>query len=306
MKKNNNVLRQQDAPRRASPRRAILEPYQLAYRRSKEVPLEDYYQQTDLFTQSYASTYKKITQEEIDESPDLQQIYSSIESTQEQVARIEEDTYQRRYLKKNLIELRKDQYVARSSSKPMMHPRKIVRSQSPHTIPVSETVTPQGTIVSTGVSLTDEKVCAAILKQYSRLKDQCAESPHTDLWALMLDFDALMERALQRFPVLKRIVILKIDKTPNEQIRTILMKEFNCDYSKEYISNVWLHRIPRIISKLAQVEYTEWYFTYKARGNYKKCNKCGQIKLAHTMNFPRNRAAPDGFYSICKECRRKK
>jgi hypothetical protein len=39
---------------------------------------------------------------------------------------------------------------------------------------------------------------------------------------------------------------------------------------------------------------------------YKKCNRCGEIKLAHNKYFSKNKTAKDGLYSICKKCRNSK
>ena len=42
------------------------------------------------------------------------------------------------------------------------------------------------------------------------------------------------------------------------------------------------------------------------KGKYKKCSRCGQIKLAHNKYFSKNKTSKDGFYSICKCCRSQK
>lgn len=284
----------------------ILSESQLKYRHSKEISLEDFQLATE--RESYFSdfSYKPITQEEIAASAALLQIKESIDSTEKQIAAIDEDTRQRRYLKKNLIELQQDQYIARSSEKPMMHPRKVVPIRAPHLIPVQEVLAENDTIQTSGVSLTSPKVVSAILRDYSRLKEQCAESPHTDLWAIMLDFDNVAERALAPFPILETITILKIDKTPLKQIRKQLIILHSVDHSEEYISTLWSRRIPKLIAQRAQDDYIEWYYTYKKRGRYKTCNRCGKTKLIHPLFFTRNATSSDGFYSLCKECRAKR
>ena len=42
------------------------------------------------------------------------------------------------------------------------------------------------------------------------------------------------------------------------------------------------------------------------KGKWKKCSRCGQIKLAHNKYFSKNKTSKDGFYSICKNCRNNK
>jgi hypothetical protein len=39
------------------------------------------------------------------------------------------------------------------------------------------------------------------------------------------------------------------------------------------------------------------------KGEYKRCSRCGQIKLANNKYFSINGTSKDGWYSICKECR---
>ena len=48
------------------------------------------------------------------------------------------------------------------------------------------------------------------------------------------------------------------------------------------------------------------YYLNEEKGNYKKCSRCGQIKLAHNKYFSKNKTSKDGFYSICKDCRNSK
>ena len=49
-----------------------------------------------------------------------------------------------------------------------------------------------------------------------------------------------------------------------------------------------------------------WHFTYQEKGKWKRCSRCGEIKLAHTRFFSVNKTSKDGFYSICKKCRNAK
>ena len=81
------------------------------------------------------------------------------------------------------------------------------------------------------------------------------------------------------------------------------MKKYNKKYTVEYISALWRNKIPKLIAEKAKEDYLIWYFTFVEKGTWKKCSKCGQIKLAHKRFFSRNNTSKSGFYSICKECR---
>ena len=111
---------------------------------------------------------------------------------------------------------------------------------------------------------------------------------------------------LEKYPVYQKIVECKIDGLQNAQIKELLEKEFNVSHSLEYISSLWRNKIPNLIASAAEDEYLNYYYTTVEKGKYKKCNRCGQIKLAHNKYFSKNRTSKDHFYSICKECRNAK
>lgn len=122
----------------------------------------------------------------------------------------------------------------------------------------------------------------------------------------MLDFDRLYEQAMAPYPFYRRIVQYKQDLYTNQEIQNLLEAEFGQTHSIEYLSFLWRNKIPKLIAQQASDNFLEWYFTFKAYGKWKRCNRCGQIKLAHPRYFSTNKTSKDGFYSLCKECRNKK
>lgn len=115
-------------------------------------------------------------------------------------------------IKKTLIELRKDQYVIKTAYRKPIIPTKIVRS--PYSLPIEEnfvSMRSDGYAIFKGVSLTDPKVCEAILCNYSHLKEDSWGNFESDIWYLMEDFDNCAEKALKKYPLYERIVECKID-----------------------------------------------------------------------------------------------
>ena len=122
----------------------------------------------------------------------------------------------------------------------------------------------------------------------------------------MEEFDRISAIALKGHPLLYKIVECKIDGLQNSEIRDILQETFGIRHSLEYISSLWRNKIPNLIASVAEDEFLNWYYLNEEKGVYKRCSRCGQIKLAHNKYFSKNKTSKDGFYSICKECRNRK
>ena len=122
----------------------------------------------------------------------------------------------------------------------------------------------------------------------------------------MMTLDEIATAALADYPLYEDLVIYKVDGLQNVEIQKKLEEKYNIKYSVEYISSLWRNKIPKLIAEEAQNRWLVWHYTEEEKGNWKKCSKCGQIKLAHNRFFSKNKSSKDGYYSICKSCRNKK
>ena len=130
---------------------------------------------------------------------------------------------------------------------------------------------------------------------------------NNDLKWLMFDLDTAVDKALQeKYPLYYDLVIYKIDGKQNQEIQDLLFQKHGIKHSVEYISSLWRNKIPKLIAEQAQTDWLVWHYTQEEKGKWKRCSRCGQIKLAHNRFFSKNKTSKDGFYSICKECRNKK
>ena len=243
-----------------------------------------------------------ITKQDIEDIPCLKQLRESIEYWEQKLKTATgKDIYR---IKKTLIDLRKDQYIIKNAYKKPIVFTQAVRS-SKNYIPLDGEITidESGRAVGTGVTLIDPAVCSAILCNYSRLKQDSWGNFESDTWYLIYDFENVCDRALKDYPLYMRIVEYKIDGMQNIDIQEALQMEFGIKHSLEYISSLWRNKIPKLIASAAEDQYLEWYYTQEEKGQYKRCSRCGQIKLANNKYFSINNTSKDGFYSICKECR---
>ena len=179
---------------------------------------------------------------------------------------------------------------------------------STHYIPLDceEWVDEDGEIHYEGVSLMNPVICSTILCNYSRLRENAWGNFESDTWSLVEQFDKVSERALREFPLLERIVTYKIDGLQNVEIQEKLEEEFGIKHSLEYISSLWRKKIPGLIASAAEDAFLDYWYLNIEKGNYKRCSRCGEIKLAHNKYFSKNKTSKDSYYSICKKCRNTK
>ena len=247
-----------------------------------------------------------ITQKDIDEIPGMRELRQQIEKIEVQE---KEARGRRKYLlKKQLIEMRQQQYILKNEWRKPLSCSNITKSYSQINFEEKLYIGEDGLIHSDdAASFLNPAHLSLLLCDYSRLKEDSWDKMNSDAWALMRDLDDLIEAALNdKYPELYDILISKIDKISNEDIQKLLYEKYHTTYTIERISFLWRNRIPRILADKAEENQLNWYYTFVERGKWKKCSRCGQIKLAHNYFFSKNNTSKDGFYSLCKECRNNK
>ena len=247
-----------------------------------------------------------ITQEDIDNIPALKELRGAIEIVEEQEKMA---TGKKKFLlKKQLIEMRQDQYVIKNSYRQPMCFSNAVKSLAQIDLNEKITITEDGELKSSAViTFINPKHISALLCHYSKLKQDAWGKFWSDSYFLMEDLDSLIEKTLkEKYPLYYDLVIYKIDGKQNIEIQQLLYEKHNIKHSVEYISSLWRNKIPKLLANQAQEDYLVWYYTTQERGKWKRCSRCGEIKLAHNKFFSKNKTSRDGYYSICKTCRNKK
>lgn len=246
-----------------------------------------------------------ITKKDLEEIAPLRQLKEAITIWEEkQKTATGKDAF---IIKKTLIELRKDQYLIKNAYRKPIVPIKLIHSK--HIVILDGNVSineDTGEISYSGFTFLNPKVCEAVLCNYSKLKEDSWGNFENDTWYMISEFENLVDKALENYPLYMRLVEYKIDGKQNTDIQMALQQEFGIKHSIEYISSLWRNKIPKLIAETAEDEWLQYHYTFEAIGKYKRCSRCGQIKLAHNKYFSKNKTSKDSFYSICKCCRNAK
>ena len=248
----------------------------------------------------------KITEEDLEEIPGLRQLHDAIKEIEDQckVAR-----GRRAFLlKKQLIEMRQDQYVLKNTFRRPIYLINVTKSLAKLDLSEEIGLDENDEVYSTGlINLFNPKHISILLCNYSKIKEDSWDRFNNDIKWMMEDLDALVDKTLQeKYPYYYKLLIYKIDGLSNLEIQEKLYDEFGVKHSVEYISSLWRNKIPKLLAETAQNDWLVWHFTFEEKGKWKRCSRCGQIKLAHNHFFSKNNTSKDHFYSICKECRNKK
>lgn len=153
------------------------------------------------------------------------------------------------------------------------------------------------------IELKKKEHLAALIKYYVDLKEKYKHKFNSSMWANLWVLDELIAES-ELAEDEKWILNLNRQDINQREIAEECTKEFEKDYKQWYISSVLGNHIPSKVHKLSLDKYDDWLYTYKIKGKYKKCTKCGEIKLiSNNRYFSPDKRNADKFHSICRKCR---
>lgn len=102
------------------------------------------------------------------------------------------------------------------------------------------------------------------------------------------------------------ILKFKIAKKGNKDIMKALEERGLTPYKENYISTVYTKRVLNAIAAQAQECQRMIEYITMGRGVFKECSECHRLIPRNSIYFNQRNNTKDGFYSDCKECRKKK
>ena len=254
----------------------------------------------------YLSPKNEITEADIAEVPGLAELRRQIQVIEEQ-AKTAVGKY-KYLLKKQAIEMRQQQYILKEMFRSplratMTNNTRGNRIELPEEIYFDENGEPVSKAL---VTLFNPDHISAILCNYEILHIELAHKYNSDFHYLLRDFDKLLAEGLAPYPAYRTLVKGKIAGMTNIEVQNLLIKEHQLHHTPEYISSLWRNKIPKILAEKAKEDYLIWYYSEVEYGKWKRCTRCGEVKLAHNRFFSKNNTSKDGYYSICKTCRNSK
>lgn len=192
-----------------------------------------------------------ITEKDIEEVPGLKEIREDIKKLEEEVERRSKNGEDVRYLKRDIIELRKKQYIVKNAYRqPIPH-----KTQN-HSF---------GSYMNINLDFGDIKSVKKFLEFYPAIAKECNPASistniynnyktgaGSDIYALFMDFNDILNQSLKEKPMLAFITKGRLDGYSNKEIKEMLEKYCNISYSADYIATLFRTEIPKLITEKAK------------------------------------------------------
>lgn len=283
----------------------IVKPETQRSRNKKNVPLE-HLETSAAADTKYTVPQQQITEQDIINIPGLQQVEQLIQSLAQQRKSPHITNVEKSRIQGLISELRADQYIIKESYlRPISFKRLNYTTTEYDFFEDTFYYNDQNKrihVSNNTIDLGNPHHIHKILELYTKLRQDHYDDTQSDMRYILDTVDWLISESNFK-EIFSRLIILRIDGFTYADISHLFLTEYNIDVSESYLSKVYTKQIPERIAKTYTTSYEEWYYTYKEKGEFKKCSKCGRIKLANTNYFNKdNRKKKDPLRNICKEC----
>lgn len=244
--------------------------------------------------------------EENADIPSIQELWATIDLYEALLAQDLSPNVRYQY-KHMLIDLRRQQYVLRDIYKPpiTIHFSRTNIPQIPSvtifpTIPISSLNFPEQDADENTITI-DFTNTTHIKRAIEFYNEMAADNRNLSAAENIINpaLDFYIDYAKLR-PELYDIIQLKKERRQNTYIAKAINQKYARGYSSSYISQLYTNAIG-FIAAGARLLY-KYYLNRNNHYLFKKCIKCGEIKLICEEEFTKKARNIDGFSNQCKEC----
>lgn len=155
------------------------------------------------------------------------------------------------------------------------------------------------------IDFTEKNTYSALIDNYFDLKEKYKYEHNDDMWAILMVFEDLIKNT----EFTKREAFILNLALNSYQIQEIIDEyeiEFDDSVNSYNVSNMLNKTIPNKLLNTYIDSYYNWKYTYKQKGKFKKCTKCGEVKTIVDDRYftARKDKKGDGFLNKCKDCRK--
>lgn len=257
---------------------------------------------------------QEITENDINNNEYINRIYSAIDNLNKLLNSENTSSRDKHIIKKTIRELKKDAIIIKDSMNGTIYFKKVTKGSTVYNFDEDtgyfndkfvdgQIIYGDYVLVSENkIDFKNKKHIQKLLNYYPELKEKCGHKVDSDIWHILFDFENLL-KSIKFKDYIKDILVMKINGYKVNEISEVIKQKYNIDLDEKKICHIYTNVIPKIIVKQYKRNYEDWLYTYKVKGTYKMCGKCGKNKLATTTYFSVNKSSKDGLNSICKECR---
>ena len=151
------------------------------------------------------------------------------------------------------------------------------------------------------IELNKRKHLVEIIRFYVDLKE--INDVNKDIKYIINVLDEIINRTVNRIELdfeCRLILYYKKQAKTNKEISKML-DLFGFNTSARRVSSLFRFIINELIETW-DLWKEDWIYTYKVKGNWKTCGKCGEIKLANEKYFNSDKSRKDEFFPYCKKC----
>lgn len=247
----------------------------------------------------------KVSQEDINNYKEIKNIYEAIQLL-EQLKLKRSNAKDKKKIKKAILQLKEDAGIIKEFLSGMIEFKRLGFTTTEYDFNFDTFYWDKNgeykLVSRNALDFLDKNHIDALISFYSALKQSSFEDCQGQMKYILMFLEYLIDNApLKNYE--RDYLGWYIDGLNKKQIIDKLKMKYGFDWSDGDIQRCKNIILDKIV-KFYEDDYEEWFYTFKVKGKYKKCSKCGKIYLANKKYFRKDTTRKDGLDIYCKLCRK--